>query len=770
MPLFASRKTRTAKAKELRPTSIVTEKLEQTLKNRGILARLLLCAFALVLMTAVVEGWRAPFPYRLGQRVNHGVTARADFKQIDRYETNRAAAEAAKKIPFIFTRDKTTVAVLSAKLRRHLSEIAEAEDVNNLSSEAKKAFKLELVEGANAEKSKKTIQQEFGTLQAAVSVGAGAGNQIEIICNDFQEFIKPLFLTGVADPQELTRNSIRKDSAVLISDDSKQKERALTASDILLSELLKDTGAIGKTWVDYPKLSAIRAQLKRWIISQTPHTLRYDKSLTQQKQKRAREQSKPVYDSFRQGEDLLPPGKVIDEELLTVLKAEHDAIEGQVSSVQQVARSATVLAMLTVLAILIGYHVVNNHPKLVQRFDQLALYLSVVVIVVLLGRMLSFDPMRAEALPLVAVVMIITIAYNQIFATLTCFSLCLIITLSTGGDLGRFVILMSASATAIMPLTRVPSRSTLIKVGFLSAMTYFAVTFGTGIIEGESIGTLRNDWSLLIEASKGAAGCLIAGYLVSGSLPLIESSFDVLTDSSLLEMSDVSHPLLQELVRRAPGTYNHSIAVATIGETAADAIGANGLLLRVGAYYHDIGKMLKPQYFIENQLAGTENLHNALAPAMSTLIIIGHVKDGVDLARQHHLPQSLVDFIEQHHGTTLVEYFFNEATKAAKDQPDHKTDAEESSFRYPGPKPQSREAGVMMLADAVESASRTLSDPTPKRIENLVRELTMKRLLDGQFEESSLTLSEIHSVEESLIKSLIGIYHGRVKYPEQQRA
>jgi len=169
-------------------------------------------------------------------------------------------------------------------------------------------------------------------------------------------------------------------------------------------------------------------------------------------------------------------------------------------------------------------------------------------------------------------------------------------------------------------------------------------------------------------------------------------------------------------------------------------------------------------------LEGMESRHEHLAPAMSTLIIIGHVKDGVDLARQHNVPQAIVDFIEQHHGTTLVEYFYHEATRQAGQDSQWRAAVEESALRYPGPKPQSREAGVMMLADAVESASRTLSDPTPKRIETLVHELTMKRLLDGQFDECALTLNEIHEVEDSLSKSLIGIYHGRIKYPEQRTA
>ncbi|HEX6987168.1 MAG TPA: HDIG domain-containing protein, partial [Planctomycetaceae bacterium] len=177
-----------------------------------------------------------------------------------------------------------------------------------------------------------------------------------------------------------------------------------------------------------------------------------------------------------------------------------------------------------------------------------------------------------------------------------------------------------------------------------------------------------------------------------------------------------------------------------------------------------------PHYFVENMTEGQRSRHEQLAPAMSTLIIIGHVKDGVDLAREHNLPKRVIDFIEQHHGTTLVEYFYREATRLADQTPDHKSDAEESAFRYPGPKPQSKETGVIMLADAVESASRTLSEPTPKRIESLVRGIALKRLLDGQFDESGLTLNEIRVVEDSLIKSLIGIYHGRIKYPDQKIA
>jgi putative nucleotidyltransferase with HDIG domain len=284
-----------------------------------------------------------------------------------------------------------------------------------------------------------------------------------------------------------------------------------------------------------------------------------------------------------------------------------------------------------------------------------------------------------------------------------------------------------------------------------------------GMIDGQPLSL-----SLLWHAFRDALWALAAGFLTTGLLPFIESLFGVLTDLSLLELGDVAHPLLQELVRRAPSTYNHSVTVGSIAEAAAESIGARGLLVRVGAYFHDIGKMLKPDYFIENQSADV-NRHETLAPAMSTLVIFAHIKDGSDLARQHRLPQPIVDLIMQHHGTTLVEFFYDRATEQRDSNPNG-AEVDESSFRYPGPKPQTKEAAVLMLADAVESASRTLIEPTPARIEGLIREIAENRLRDGQFDESGLTLRELRTIEKSMAVSLTSIYHGRIKYPEQRTA
>jgi putative nucleotidyltransferase with HDIG domain len=283
------------------------------------------------------------------------------------------------------------------------------------------------------------------------------------------------------------------------------------------------------------------------------------------------------------------------------------------------------------------------------------------------------------------------------------------------------------------------------------------MTVATGLLSGQT-------WRLIVwTGGFHLVWALLAGCILSGSMPLVERCFGIVTDISLLELADGSHPLLQELIRRAPGTYTHSMTVATLAEAAAEAIGANPMLTRVGSYFHDVGKMLKPHYFIENQMG--ENRHDALEPALSTLVIIGHVKDGLALARQYKLPRPIMDFIEQHHGTTLVEYFYREAIRLQENSGNSTTNLE-ASFRYPGPKPQNRENGIVLLADAVESSSRALSEPAPSSLRKLVHDLLMKRLLDGQFEESGLTLTELHIIEESLSKSVIALYHARIKYPD----
>ena len=266
------------------------------------------------------------------------------------------------------------------------------------------------------------------------------------------------------------------------------------------------------------------------------------------------------------------------------------------------------------------------------------------------------------------------------------------------------------------------------------------------------------------------ANAIISPVLTYGLLIFFERVFKVTTDLTLMELSHFNHPLLRMLSEQAPGTYHHSMTMASLAEAAASAVGANEVLVRAGAYFHDIGKTVKPTYFVENQ-KGARNRHDKLAPRMSSLIISAHVKDGMALAREYHLPEEIIEFIPMHHGTTRIEYFYNKALKLAETSSDEtKVDEiKDQDYRYPGPKPQTRETGILMLADAIEATARTLDDPSPQKLEVAIDELIKKRFEEGELDECPLTLKDLTKIKEAFLGVLIGIYHSRVKYPEAEK-
>jgi len=317
------------------------------------------------------------------------------------------------------------------------------------------------------------------------------------------------------------------------------------------------------------------------------------------------------------------------------------------------------------------------------------------------------------------------------------------------------VMLTGVAATGLQ-LNDIRTRSRLIEITAIVGAVVLATVGAFGI-------AAMVPWRFILADGLWAAGmALLAGLIVQGFLPAIERAFHIATSMTLLEWCDASKPLLKRLATEAPGTYNHCLQLGAMCESAADAIGARGLLARVGAYYHDIGKILKPTYFVENQ-GGSPSRHEKLSPAMSLLIIIGHVKDGLEMAREYGLPAVLHEFIATHHGTTLVQYFYQAAAEKSRNEDQRAPD--EVEFRYPGPKPQTRESAILMLADAAESSVRAMNEPTPGRIENQVHTMVSRRLMDGQLDECDMTLREVHLVESSLVKSLCGIYHARIAYP-----
>ena len=303
---------------------------------------------------------------------------------------------------------------------------------------------------------------------------------------------------------------------------------------------------------------------------------------------------------------------------------------------------------------------------------------------------------------------------------------------------------------------QVEKRSTVLGAGFFSALIMsFVMCLFHGLL-GRPFAELPLTVTLILLGGVGSS------LMTAGLLPVIEHTFDYTTNFKLLELANLEHPLLEQMMLSAPGTYHHSMLVGNLCKAAAESIGAHPILTRVAAYYHDIGKLKMAHYFIENRQ--DDDAHRNLSPSMSSLIILSHVREGVELAQEYRLGKKIYEIIRQHHGTSLVTYFY----QRAKDMEDPELSLiDEKDFRYAGPKPQTREAGIVMLADAVEAASRTLEDPTPKRIETHVQNIIEQIFLDGQLDECELTLKDLHAIQKSFITILIGIFHQRIEYPER---
>ena len=769
MSFFGARRARQTRV--FRPTPSVWEKLTTSLQDYKVLTLLLIALFAVVTLAIAVQSWCSRFSYREGQIVATGVLARVPFEIENVGATLQAKAEAEDNTRPVFVQNNAVWDKLEASFKSDLTLVANAERLGNLEPAVIDAFGLATEIPGDVEKGTSPTTRFAQVKLALTDSSMAIGDRINRMGLEFSQ------LLGVARPNGLLSEQDLKNSGLAGEEISTQRpivvvdKRGEAVSynllgDVVLKDQLLETGRLGGMWTSLADLQQIRPAVEAWLTTRVYGQLTYDATTTSNRRREAKETVETQYDSFASGQVLIAAGSMIEKDQLKVLTAEYKAHEASLTYTQRMIRVGGAVLMLSVMVVLFGIYLFRSEPKLLEEVGQLLAFVMICSSAVFLSCTLSQDPWRAEVVPLLAAVMVVAIVHNQMMAILTAFCLSLLISMSTVAELGHFAILMVACITVVIPLRQVSSRSTLIKVGFLLAIVTFVTVWGVSLVSSHDFNDAWRNPVILMTALKFAGWALVCCYLVAGSLPFIETAFGVVTDISLLELTDVSHPLLQELARRAPGTYNHSISVATIGEAAADAIGANGLLLRVGAYFHDIGKGLKPEYFIENMAAGQGNPHDHLAPAMSALIIIGHVKDGVEMAEQHNLPRKLIDFIEQHHGTTLVEYFFREATNRA--DVDHRTDADESTFRYPGRKPQTKETAVMMLTDAVESASRTLSEPTPKRIQSLVHEIALKRVLDGQFDECGLTMSEIRRVESSLVKSLLAVHHGRIKYPDQK--
>jgi cyclic-di-AMP phosphodiesterase PgpH len=503
-------------------------------------------------------------------------------------------------------------------------------------------------------------------------------------------------------------------------------------------------------------LSALLLNLLRPSIS-------YNQSETEVRRQAARDAVQPILIQVKKGEIVVREGERVSADQvhkLTALRAQgsREVLAGQIAG----------LLLGCFVLIFIGHRYGQRNIRKYRLENRDLLFLAGTLVgMVLLLKLGSFIATAVGSafpyieptayyyvLPFAAGAMVVRIVLNSEVALIFSVICAALVGFLFGNSFELFLFALLSSLAGAHWVRQLTVRTSMFMAGARLSMFNFMTIFAIHLVEGQDLGV-----GLLFELGFGLGGGLLAAVLISGIIPLIEAVFRYTTNLKLVELANMNNPLLRELMFQAPGTYHHSIIVGNLAEAAAETIGANPLLARVAAYYHDIGKVKKPLYFIENIGSG-ENRHDKLTPSMSALILMAHLKDGVEMAKEHRLGRSLVDIIRQHHGTSLMKYFYDRAKQREEREVD------EYDYRYPGPKPQTREAALIMLADAVEAASRTLHDPTPARIQGMVQKIINGIFIDGQLDECELTLKDLHNIAKSFNRVLGGIFHHRVDYPE----
>lgn len=469
----------------------------------------------------------------------------------------------------------------------------------------------------------------------------------------------------------------------------------------------------------------------------------------------ARKQAEPAW--VKKDEVIVRNGQQIDIEDLRILQ--ELGLLGRKTSWLSLL-GIVMFSTLSVSFLII--YIAKYHSRLARNTSELALYALVMVFEVAIIQLVAGvfpSPSTGGAgfmIPIAFATMLISVLIDTRIAVLSTVVLSAITGLVFGGSYRFFLVGLVGGIAGALSITRHSDRSGLMRSGFIvAAVQMFTVA---------SMHMIVSDFHLVYALIQTAITGMMSAVLTIGTLPFFENLFGVTSSIRFLELGNPNHPLLKRMLVEAPGTYHHSIIVGNLAEAAASDIGADALLVRVGSLYHDIGKLKRPYFFIENQLS-QDNPHDKLSPSLSTLIITSHVKDGVDMAREARLPREIVDIIEQHHGTSVVSYFHRRAQENAE-KSDDAVEVDERDFRYPGPRPRSQEAALVMLGDSVEAAVRSLSKPTPDRIDNLVRRIVKDRLNDGQFDECRVTFGDLDVVANAFVRVLSGIFHARVEYPE----
>ncbi len=713
---------------------------------------------------------RSQPPYHLGQVLDRPVLSRVEFEAIDTEATQREREFASRGVPPVFRHNQE----LFENIRQRVLNLP------SLADEPYESINPDYLEAIRLTPAGYALLTEFkgGSDPAGPNLGRWEQRTDKMLGDLF----KLLILT----PKDL-RDAVAGAPSVQVVHplpfDGQDLERGW--SDRFL--ISADNQALITQRIESDVVLAfpgdLRATIAALVLRDIAPTYYFDASATASRRMAASEAAPTIKVTYRPDQVLIPSGTTLGADDLKLIEAEYKALEEHLPAHHGWLMWLGAVGLVLILGTGMWMYVFAYNVK-VRRNPVRGLALTCLLLLCQGAAVLLVSVRPEVALGGVSFAtlfgaVILAIVYDQRFAMAVASILTLLIVVSLRLPVTAALVMIVGVFVAVAQLAEIRSRSKLVRVGLWSGIGMGVTTFIAGLSERSfdlpSVWTLpllntevSAQWGILAsDVIYSLVAGISVGLLVQGLLPVIEKVFHVTTAMTLKELNDASHPLLQLLAQESAGTYQHSLRIADMSETAADAIGADGLLCRVGAMYHDIGKINKPQYFIENQ-GGGPNKHTKLSPAMSLLIIVGHVKDGIEMAREYNLPPVIRHFIESHHGTTLVEYFFHAAKKQKESE--ERPAPSEFEFRYPGPKPQTREAAIMLLCDGIEGAARAMDEPTPVRLEQLVHAMANKRLMDGQFDECNMTLRDLSRVEAAIAKTLCAIYHGRIKYPDGRKA
>lgn len=649
------------------------------------------------------------------------------------------------------------------------------------------------------------VQQAFGLTDATIGVvqdKAQEGTLREQWVEKTAELSKLLALRPLLDAQTYRRTLQENLSSTVklvrstVSEGSEQPSVTTTKIEVPRSDMvnIEEPDIFRRVMQSIARDAGFTQPMRDIVVTRLLNvggpTYSFDQNATAIAQQDSEASVPPVITKIPRGEIIFRRGDVLSRGQREVLINEVAAYAKERSFLQTwLERASVATACGGIVLAMAGYSVLfaQRIRRRAARVLGLAMLLLSSLAVSCVGSVIApnlWAPLTV--LPPLLIAMLVCIGYDRrsalAFGLLHGFLTCLCLR----ENVAMMAIVTTGVACVASTLKEVRDRKSLVRTSLLTGLGVATAVIVFGLLSRPLEATFANtslpNWldesmpiviaELLWDAILCFMGMLVVGGLTLFALPLIERAFNVITGMTLTDLRDPKRPLLRELQLRAPGTYTHSLNVASIAEQAAEAIGADSLLTYVGSLYHDVGKMNKPEYFVENQTPGL-NRHDRLSPAMSLLIVVGHVKDGMELAKEFKLPVRLQHFIEAHHGTTLVEYFFHRAKKqaleaAARDGGDGEDEPvmpDEFEYRYPGPKPRTKEVAIIMIADASESACRAMGDPTPAKIDALVRSIANRRLQDGQFDDCEITLKEINAIVESVSRTLTSMYHGRIAYP-----